>query len=404
MSTYGHYQNLLLDRVSFERGTIEARMILGGFNSISRFELFLWDLEILLQLQKRLGSKIVLKGGAAAQFYIPIKAQRTSVDIDVICRASEMEVQDVLSEIEHSLGGTGEVFKFRKHMPQNPRIALSSLSTYFMTVPTTCTDKELIGRGAKQEVKLELLFVDEEYPINKIQSPQLFAVETDAIFNVLPFECLFADKLTTLGPNTIGIPDERSDEQFKQIYDLVTMFDANSGYTLEKVDAIKEHYQNAAHHECRLHSIAYDERHLLEDMSNIISKLRDIENDDQLTRIANDFQSLYIKRTQIRTKSDWATALTKLQLLTERIFENNRNIDMIEEIEELITKLQFNDIRGPERGKKIIAVKKALKIICNGIPNIRADLFNKKPERVIWELLLHKDMENITVALENILG
>ena len=55
-------------------------MELGGFNSLSKFELFIWDLEIFLQIQKRLGDKIILKGGAATQFYIPISAQRTSID------------------------------------------------------------------------------------------------------------------------------------------------------------------------------------------------------------------------------------------------------------------------------------------------------------------------------------
>ena len=82
------YDKLIFGGKSFQRDTIEARMHEGGFNSISRFELFLWDLEILLQLQKRLGDKVVLKGGAAAQFYIPVEAQRTSVDIDLLFFAS----------------------------------------------------------------------------------------------------------------------------------------------------------------------------------------------------------------------------------------------------------------------------------------------------------------------------
>jgi len=79
------YDKLIFSREPFQRDTIEARMRECGFNSISRCELFLWDLEILLQLKKCLGDKVILKGGAASQFYIPIEAQRISIDTDLLC-------------------------------------------------------------------------------------------------------------------------------------------------------------------------------------------------------------------------------------------------------------------------------------------------------------------------------
>ncbi|MDD4295842.1 MAG: hypothetical protein PHC69_02665 [Ruminiclostridium sp.] len=60
-------ENLILEKDVFERIEIERLMEDGGFNSITRFELFIWDLEMFLQLQKKLGDKILLKGGAATQ-------------------------------------------------------------------------------------------------------------------------------------------------------------------------------------------------------------------------------------------------------------------------------------------------------------------------------------------------
>ena len=77
-------ENLILGPTFFEKSEIEKRMADGGFNSKAKIELFIWDLEMFLQLQKRLGEKIILKGGAATQFYIPVAAQRTSIDIDMI--------------------------------------------------------------------------------------------------------------------------------------------------------------------------------------------------------------------------------------------------------------------------------------------------------------------------------
>ncbi|MGI6778200.1 MAG: hypothetical protein ACOX7R_09385 [Acetivibrionales bacterium] len=64
------------------------------------------------------------------------------------------------------------------------------------------------------------MFSNHRYDINKIKQPELFALETEKEFNILALESLFADKLTTLGPTTIGVSDERADEQFKQIYDV----------------------------------------------------------------------------------------------------------------------------------------------------------------------------------------
>lgn len=58
-------ENLILEKEVFVRSEIEKRMKEGGFNSISKFELFIWDVEMFLQLQKKLGDKIILKGGAA---------------------------------------------------------------------------------------------------------------------------------------------------------------------------------------------------------------------------------------------------------------------------------------------------------------------------------------------------
>jgi len=48
-------EKLILEREVFTRDTIEKRMLAGGFNSLAKFELFIWDLEMFLQLQRILG-------------------------------------------------------------------------------------------------------------------------------------------------------------------------------------------------------------------------------------------------------------------------------------------------------------------------------------------------------------
>ena len=85
------YQKLFHEIKDFERDTFAERMDEYGFKNMARMELFLWDLEIFLQIQKILEDRIVLKGGAATQFYLPRDAQRTSVDIDMLFYGSYQE-------------------------------------------------------------------------------------------------------------------------------------------------------------------------------------------------------------------------------------------------------------------------------------------------------------------------
>ncbi len=104
---------LIHNKNSFTRKIMSSRLKKFGINNLARMELFLWDLEIFLQIQSLLKSKIVLKGGAAVQFYLPIKYQRSSIDIDLICSADKKEIDSVIKKIENIFEGTDELFKFR---------------------------------------------------------------------------------------------------------------------------------------------------------------------------------------------------------------------------------------------------------------------------------------------------
>lgn len=57
-------------------------MLLSSYRNSENISQKVWDLELFLQIQAILGERVVLKGGAATQFYLPKEAQRTSVDID----------------------------------------------------------------------------------------------------------------------------------------------------------------------------------------------------------------------------------------------------------------------------------------------------------------------------------
>lgn len=391
---------LKLEQDVFARTKIENRLATGGFNSLSKFELFIWDLEIFLQLQEKLGDKIILKGGAATQFYVPVTSQRTSIDIDMICLASREEVHEVISEIEKEFAGVGDYCKFRLYAPKNPKLSLDALETYFMTVPSICNEQELFSTGGKQEVKIEFIFSGDEYAINKIRQPVLFALETQRAFNVLAFENLFADKLTTLGPYTIGIPSERSDEQVKQVYDVITLFLSNFDQVLKRKQLIKSNYEKVARAECAIHKIEYDSRTLFDDMKAWINRLKNIESDSTLLQRANDFQALYLRKSVRRDKSQWAIAGYQLEMLIDYIFADDAKILMFRQIDEMIGRLRFEHIQGPERGKLNKDARKLLEDRFGNTAGLSQNLFKKRIDRMIWELVSQVDFR----VIEKVLG
>jgi predicted nucleotidyltransferase component of viral defense system len=397
-------ENLMLEKDIFLRTEIEKRMTVGGFNSLAKFEIFIWDLEMFLQLQKKLGDKIILKGGAATQFYIPIAAQRTSIDIDIICLASRDEAHQAISDIENELNGSGEYCRFRLYEPKKPKLGLDALETYFETIPSVCSERELFTTKGKQEVKIEFNFTKDDYTINKIKHPELFALETENEFNVLSFENLFADKLTTLGPNTIGITEERADEQVKQIYDVITLFLSNFDQVIVNREHIISNYEKVARYECFIHGMSYDCELLFSDMKFLINRLKNIENDSKLLQRANDFQGLYLRKSVNRDKAQWAIVGYQLDLLIDYIFRDCKKILFFKEIEAYIEKLKFEHIRGPERGKINSEVRGLLEKNFGNAAGLSSDLFKKRTHRIIWELVNSIDFNLIKDILSGIVN
>lgn len=396
-------ENLILGPTVFEKSEIEKRMTDGGFNSKAKLELFIWDLEMFLQLQKKLGEKIMLKGGAATQFYIPVATQRTSIDIDMISLATREDVHVAIAEIEADLQGDGEYCKFRLYKPKHPKLGLGDLETYFVTVPTICNRTDLYAQNGKQEVKIEFLFSAQEYQWQKVKPNSLFALETEKEFNLLTLEMLFADKLTTLGPNTIGVPPERADEQFKQIYDVITLFSSSMDRIIDNKEFVLANYKKAAEFECQIHNISYDPDLLFADMKQLIRQVQNIENDDELLQRANDFQSLYLRNSVRRDKAQWAIAGCHLELLANYIFHNDPKIVRLQEVENLIHRLSFDNIRGPERGIKVKEVREVLKSKFGGIEGLSTNLFLKRTDRIVWELFTFVSFEEIADSVRKLI-
>ena len=394
---------LIHDRKCFNRDTLTVRLEQLKFNSLARMELFLWDLEIFLQIQAILKDKIVLKGGTAAQFYLPIEYQRTSVDIDMICVGGIEEVEKALAAIERKFNGMNDLFKARPHKPKNPK-AILPMMTYYMDVPSVCTEKELFGKKitGTQEIKIEFHFTDEPLVIHRISSPRIFALETQQTYQLLPLDDLIGDKLTTLGPNTIGIPMDRADEQIKQIYDISWLLTFNwDNIDLQRV---KKSFLARAKSEAHQRSLTANMTDIFSDMMAQMKQLSvmDLENDKGLLKRINDFQSLYVRKELNRSPAEWAVIGAKIRLLLGYLSRNKDAKSSLDSLFQCERSLEFDYLKGAEKGRLARRFREEFSKDFEKYSDYPAKVLKgKSPARILWAVAKTDNVDELVSWIRN---
>ncbi len=394
---------LIHDPKCFDRDTLAERLEKLKFNSLARMELFLWDLEIFLQIQALLKDKIVLKGGASAQFYLPIEYQRTSVDIDMICAGGIEEVEKALAAIERKFNGKGDLFKARPHKPKDPKANLPMM-TYYMDVPSVCTEKELFGKKitGTQEIKIEFHFTDEPFAIQQISSPRIFALETKQTYQLLPLDDLIGDKLTTLGPNTIGIPVDRADEQIKQIYDIAWLLKFNWGnINLRRVGTSFLARANSEAHQRALTATMAD---IFSDMIAQMKQLSvmDLENDKSLLKRINDFQSLYVRKELNRSPAEWAVIGAKIHLLLDYLRRNKDATSPLDSLFQCERNLEFDSLQGAEKGRLARRFREEFSKDFEKYSDYPAKVLKgKSPARILWAVANTDNVDELASWIKN---
>ena len=357
------YKKLFHKEEAFQRETFQKRMEEFGFKNMARMELFLWDLELFLHIQKILGDKIILKGGAATQFYLPMDAQRTSVDIDMLFFGTEEEIKKTLRKIEEYLGTEDELFYFHKHSPKNPKTNLP-LHTYYTKVPSVLSNAERNMERESipyQELKIEFILQPEKWEYERRTGENIFAVNSSWNYQILPLNYLFADKLTTLGCNTIGVQNERLDEQVKQFYDIMML--SRNCISEMQCSVVKEKYLKRAEQEWNTRKITlgstlegrdYEPKYIVKDVEKQLLRYQQADSgeDAELKKFINDFHSLYLNRKVQYDPKTVACGASLVRLMYELMI-SGMGWDKVKQALEIEKKLGMEHLSGPEKGQKI---------------------------------------------------
>jgi len=392
---------------AFTRESFEKRMVQYGFKNIERMEKFLWDLELFLQIQSILGNRIVLKGGAAVQFYLPVLEQRTSVDIDMIFYGNIDEIEETLYSITEKFKNTDGLFQFRKHTPRNPKTCLP-LYTYYVDVPSVLTAKERRSKDeaevSSQEVKVEFVLQDNIIEFVKAKGIEIFAVKSDYEYQVLPINSLFADKLTTLGPETIGVQDERMDEQIKQFYDIWML--TKYHFCKFKINEINEKYVKRAKKECENRVRDYDLDEIKADVKRQLYRFSfaDSGEDTELKRRINDFNSLYLNSKVDFNPQIVACGASLVRLVYETILEGE-SWDDVKKALEIEKLLELEGYSGKEKGEKARELREMLIREFGSYSTMRLNILKgKKHTRIFWSVVDKENVSRIKKLVENTLG
>ena len=357
------YKKLFHKEEAFQRETFQKRMEEFGFKNMARMELFLWDLELFLHIQKILGDKIILKGGAATQFYLPRDAQRTSVDIDMLFFGTEEEIKKTLRKIEEYLGTEDELFYFHKHSPKNPKTNLP-LHTYYTKVPSVLSsaDRNMERESIPyQELKIEFILQPEKWEYERRTGENIFAVNSSWNYQILPLNYLFADKLTTLGCNTIGVQNERLDEQVKQFYDIMML--SRNCISEMQCSVVKEKYLKRAEQEWNTRKITlgstlegrdYEPKYIVKDVEKQLLRYQQADSgeDAELKKFINDFHSLYLNRKVQYDPKTVACGASLVRLMYELMI-SGMGWDKVKQALEIEKKLGMEHLSGPDKGQKI---------------------------------------------------
>lgn len=239
-------------------------------------ELNIWIYEMLCQIQSHSQNNFVLKGGGASQLHIPLDFQRCTVDIDLLCSASEDDIINILSLIQRNFSKLGFPLTFEKYTPKLPidRFHVIPMVTYLIYLPFR------YYRHKNGNLKIDFIFGDaKKLETSVIHNPSLLGINLNYSPLCVSRETLISEKLLTFATNSVGLQEFKIDGLYKNIYDLYHLI--NTDTSLDSFKKVSQRLSDSIEFECSIKSInSLTKAEVLED---ILMKLFNLFTQDLKT-------------------------------------------------------------------------------------------------------------------------
>lgn len=309
----------------FKQETIESIKKEFKFSQSIHIEMLLWDFEIFAQLTA-IHKDFILKGGTAAQIYLPVEKQRASRDIDLATTLTEKEIETALNHVKQRFE---EKVKDNEHFtwslakpPKEPHKKIEELHCYEIIVPTKIGSS--FGKQNASILKIDAICYKElPFRVINLENPALFKLKLKP-FPIISKGSLIGDKLLTLADSTVGILAKNEDDYegyFKQIYDLTHLIDffiANEEvvkdilFTIERLTPIELKYRK----------INKPIKDILIDITESLEKKKYFDCDSsELSQNLRDsitnFRANYLNKEEWLIQDYWAARIAKIQIITK---------------------------------------------------------------------------------------
>ncbi|MDI9577530.1 MAG: nucleotidyl transferase AbiEii/AbiGii toxin family protein [Thermoproteota archaeon] len=206
---------------NFDSAKINELISTGLINNVANLERAIFSLEYLGQLQKE-GLDFIFKGGSAIQVILQDKWARLSVDADICSNVSEKELIEIMSNIYQKFGKTAFSFKFRD------RTIAGSIPFYLFILEAP----SIAVIGETRSCLLDVMGIKPNYATTQVALKTPF-FDSDLTITTPTIGALLGDKLSTIGPNTMGrhLVDSRNGLEYaKHFYDIKTLQEADFNF------------------------------------------------------------------------------------------------------------------------------------------------------------------------------
>jgi len=378
---------------AFSKEELSRRAETYGFSQPQILELFAWDYELTAQLQT-LSDDLVLKGGAAAQLYLPTGVQRGSVDIDLTTHLSENELDQVISKMSRKFRSFSPLFHFKKYLPKAPKVNVP-MTTYDVLLPSAFQER--------CSIKVDILTSRLSLPTLEMSGIETFAIRASKVKTV-SLGALIGDKLLTLAGETIGIVGE--EDYPKQIYDIEMLTFKGGKLTQNIVEHAADAIEKIALEEAQFRGIETSPIDVLKDVEKTMERysLVDLAVGSPLTkRNINNFQQFYVNRKEMSTRLyEWSSRALRIRFLATlmQLYLSGK-IEASQVVQSILRSREISSkMREVGRGDVSKLRRELLAHAESHISRFK-ELMGKPLERVFWQILTPDNMDRMAKLLEN---
>jgi len=410
---------LIHDVACFSPERLRARAEKMAFTQATGVETFAWVLEIYGQLQAAAEEGFLLKGGTAAQMYVPLERQRASVDIDLLAHIEPERMRDVLDEVSRRLASDLPYFVFEEYTPAQPDVALP-LQTFLVMVPSSLgqtmplalslvegeAEGTEAGQIAGRSIKVDVFYLQEPLKHTRLERVQTFALDLAFSPRCLAIGPLIGDKLLTLATKSIGIPRSRADDLPKQVYDLdnLTHQHLSEADTEELIATVR----TLVDVESSFRGIQVTVFQVLDHIQETLKTFSTLdlrEGDPVLRRYVLNLQSQYLREPMRSPFYGWAAKALRLsfflQCLRQKMAGSVLDVhETIRRADELEERMRFEGLEGEDRRRERREVQETLlTALRDAGKGGWKQLKPRPPERVYWELIDLGNLESLDTMI-----